>query len=179
LTIKGNFVWAGASPDVYLDGDSFGVRTAGAGTTDIRFPTGNGRRGGDFEMWFWLSQQAILSSFSVAPTAITVTRPEFVLTLSLTGPAPAGGVAVSLKATVMDVSGAVLPGVSVQNIPSSVTIREGQSSADIKVANPGITGPSTIAITATSGGVSMTATVSIPGGRRLPRRNIGGGPARG
>ena len=180
LTIKGNFVLAAASPDVYLDGDAFGVRTAGAGTTDIRFPTGNGRRGGDFEMWFWLSQQATLSSFVVAPSAITATRPpEIVLTPALTGPAPVGGAAVSLTATVMDVSGAVLPGVSVPTIPDSVTIPEGQSSVDIKVANPRIPGPATIAITAASGGVTMSATLTIRGTGRPPVRNVRGGPARG
>jgi len=179
LTIKGNFVWEERNPEVYLDGDAFGVATPGAGTTDIRFPTGNGRRGGDFEMWFWLTQQARLSSFAVAPPAITAARPaEIVLTPSLTGPAPAGGTAVSLKATVMDVSGALLPGVTVPNIPDSVTIPEGQSSVDIKVANPRIPGPATIAITA-SAGMTMSATVTIRGTGRPPVRDVRGGPVRG
>ena len=180
LTIKGNFVWAPGNPGVYLDGEAFGVRTAGAGTTDIRFPTGNGRRGGDFEMWFWLSQQPILSSFVVAPTAITAARPaEILLTASLTGPAPAGGATVTLKAAVMDVSGAVLPGVTVPTIPASITIPEGQSSRDVKVSNPRVPGPATIAITATSGGVTMRATVTIRGTGRIPGGNVRRGPAHG
>jgi hypothetical protein len=56
LTLKGNFIWDQAQPDVYLDGESFGVRQPGTQTTDLRMPSGDGRRGGDFEMWFWLVQ---------------------------------------------------------------------------------------------------------------------------
>lgn len=56
LTLKGNFIWAAEDPDRFLDGDIFGVEDAGLNRTALRFPSGNGRRGGDFEMWFWLTQ---------------------------------------------------------------------------------------------------------------------------
>jgi hypothetical protein len=58
LTLKGNFIWSGEDARrIYLDGDSFGIPV---GTrTHISFPTGNGRRGGDFEMWFWLSPETV------------------------------------------------------------------------------------------------------------------------
>jgi hypothetical protein len=52
LTLKGNFVWAAADPKLYLDGEVFGFDRDK--TTEVRFPSGNGRRGGDLEMWFWL-----------------------------------------------------------------------------------------------------------------------------
>jgi hypothetical protein len=55
LTLKGNFIRALAlhpeEPDVYLDGDTFGDPQ---GEFGIRRPTGDGRRGGDFEMYVWL-----------------------------------------------------------------------------------------------------------------------------
>jgi hypothetical protein len=59
LTLKGNFIWSQPrpeSPRMYLDGDAFGVMNAGSTRTDIDFKdgTGDGVRGGDFEMWFWL-----------------------------------------------------------------------------------------------------------------------------
>ena len=57
LTLKGNFIWRGAEqrPLAYLDGDIFGV--PGEHTPiELQFPSGDGRQGGDFEMWFWLSQ---------------------------------------------------------------------------------------------------------------------------
>ena len=54
LTIKGNFVWASDDSTMYLDGDSYGALD---GTrTRLRYPSGNGLKGGDFEMWFWLVQ---------------------------------------------------------------------------------------------------------------------------
>ena len=57
LTLKGNCIWRGDKqrPLAYLDGDIFGV--PGEHTPiELQFPSGDGRQGGDFEMWFWLSQ---------------------------------------------------------------------------------------------------------------------------
>ena len=51
LTLKGNLVRAAGRPDVYLDGDTFADPNDEMG---IRRPTGDGRRGGDFEMYAWL-----------------------------------------------------------------------------------------------------------------------------
>jgi hypothetical protein len=54
LRLKGNFIWGPDSkPDLYLDGDTFGF--PGDQHVDIVLPSGNGRRGGDFEMWFWVA----------------------------------------------------------------------------------------------------------------------------
>ncbi len=54
FTLKGNFIWGpGQAPELYLDGDVFGIPRGN--TTDVRLPSGDGRRGGDFEMWFWLT----------------------------------------------------------------------------------------------------------------------------
>ena len=56
LTMKGNFIWGLSNPENrrYLDGEVLGFRRAGAVTTDVRLPSGDGRPGGNFEMWFWL-----------------------------------------------------------------------------------------------------------------------------
>lgn len=53
LTLKGNFIWARDNPELYLDGEVFGIPQNNA-ITGLRLPSGNGRQGGDFEMWFWL-----------------------------------------------------------------------------------------------------------------------------
>lgn len=57
LTIKGNFVWAADRGENgeklaagYLDGDAY----RSAAHPGLRVPSGDGRRGGDFEMWFWV-----------------------------------------------------------------------------------------------------------------------------
>jgi hypothetical protein len=52
LSLKGNYIWGPKEPELYLDGEVFGV--PGGDHVDARLPSGNGRRGGDFEMWFWL-----------------------------------------------------------------------------------------------------------------------------
>ena len=54
LTLKGNFIRAKGESDVYLDGDTFDDPRDEFG---IRRPTGDGRRGGDFEMYVWLTLQ--------------------------------------------------------------------------------------------------------------------------
>ncbi len=60
LTLKGNYIWSDDEKnrdvrELYLDADVFGTRSA-QGRLDIQLPSGDGRKGGDFEMWFWLFQ---------------------------------------------------------------------------------------------------------------------------
>src|SRR5207247_1315683 len=58
LTLLGNFIWDDNGR--YLDGESFGTRgQAGPQFIDLLklqngTLSGDGRRGGDFRMWFWL-----------------------------------------------------------------------------------------------------------------------------
>lgn len=63
LTLKGNFIWAG-EPELYLDGEAFGTHQR------LDFPSGDGRRGGDFEMWFWLveGQEAMVGGIGIIPS---------------------------------------------------------------------------------------------------------------
>ena len=64
LTLKGNFIWGletnEKNPDLYLDGDTFGMYADDENFqnhhTALKLPSGNSKRGGDFEMWFWLVQ---------------------------------------------------------------------------------------------------------------------------
>jgi hypothetical protein len=60
LTVHGNFIWSQEDPTVFLDGDTFG-RPAD-GWTDLLgrgegWMSGDGRRGGDLRMWFWLVRE--------------------------------------------------------------------------------------------------------------------------
>jgi uncharacterized protein DUF6519 len=57
LTLKGNFIFGPDDAKLYLDGEVFGIR--GSRGTLIDLPSGNGRRGGDLEMWFWLSPENV------------------------------------------------------------------------------------------------------------------------
>jgi hypothetical protein len=54
FTLKGNFIWSATDPNFFLDGDLFGDRQEGTTNISIRLPSGDHRKGGDLEMWFWL-----------------------------------------------------------------------------------------------------------------------------
>jgi hypothetical protein len=54
LRLKGNFIWAADASQTYLDGEAFGASDADNVASNLRLPSGDGRRGGDFEMWFWV-----------------------------------------------------------------------------------------------------------------------------
>lgn len=77
LTLKGNFIWD--QKELLLDGDAFGGRSDNSQNTDIRLPSGDGRRGGDFEMWFWLIPQPPPTITAPTLTATIVTRPTATL----------------------------------------------------------------------------------------------------
>lgn len=59
LTLKGNFIWSTdakrlfeqRTPGGFLDGDSFRAPD----DPNLLLPSGDNRRGGDFEMWFWVA----------------------------------------------------------------------------------------------------------------------------
>jgi len=53
LTLKGDFIWSATNPRLFLDGDSFAAENSD-GNISITLPSGDRRRGGDFETWFWL-----------------------------------------------------------------------------------------------------------------------------
>ncbi len=73
LTLKGNFIWSEKDPNLYLDGEFFGEQAAGQVITAVKFPSGDGRRGGDLEMWFWLVEgKAIDVTVTIKPTTASV-----------------------------------------------------------------------------------------------------------
>jgi len=71
LTLKGSSIWAAGNPSVLLDGTAVGspyADSAGVQHTGLQLPSGNGRPGSDFQMWFWLSSKpaASVSTSSLA-----------------------------------------------------------------------------------------------------------------
>jgi hypothetical protein len=56
LTILGNFIWQAGKPNLFLDGEVFGMRASSDAPSSVRgrLPSGDGRRGGRLEMWFWV-----------------------------------------------------------------------------------------------------------------------------
>jgi len=68
--VKGNFVWAADDADRHLDGEVFGIHDAGSGTTALRLPSGDGRAGGDLEMWFWLRPRPLIADLQLTPPVV-------------------------------------------------------------------------------------------------------------
>ena len=57
LTLKGNFIWSRGERLLFLDGETFGVPRTEEDPTGLDLPSGDLRRGGDFEMWFWVEPE--------------------------------------------------------------------------------------------------------------------------
>jgi hypothetical protein len=152
LTLKGNFIWAENDPDLFLDGEAFGAPgRAGQPRTVLRLPSGNGRRGGDFEMWFWL-----VESIPVAVSGVTINRTRVnagsaaVGTVTLAAPAPAGGLVVNLSSSDPTVS-----------VPRTVTVPEGATSVTFDVQTRATAAPLRVEIEASGGGVSQRAALTV------------------
>lgn len=156
LTLKGDVIWSRDDPTMFLDGDSFGItRTDPDGSTHIglRLPkSGDGRRGGDFQMWFWLTLPIVMSSVSFNPNAINSGQPT-TLTVTLSGPAPAGAVV-----TLTDNSQSALV------LPPTVTVPQGQASVNVQVTQtqlpPGV-GTVTVQATGTYQNTSASGSLTI------------------
>lgn len=150
LTLKGNFIAALDREDLYLDGDAFGLRRSGAQTTDLRLPSGDGRRGGDFEMWFWLIAQSPLAGLNFDPATVAIGgRTRGVVTLS--SPAQPGAAAVTLAAS----------NPAAVKLPQSVTVPAGQTSQTFDVSVDPQASPGQVIITATFQGASLSATLTL------------------
>jgi len=96
LTVKGNFIFSPDDPNLNLDGEVFG-RPRDTDRIDARLPSGDGRRGGDLEMWFWVTPPEGTPANSLNLTA-TVQQGQL-----------AGGGAI--RGSLLDNNGATVPGV--------------------------------------------------------------------
>jgi hypothetical protein len=141
LTIKGHFIWRGESgeePTVYVDGDAFG-RPSRAGRVDVRLPSGDGRRGGDFEMWFWLMPAD--------------TRRGLTIQVAVAGN--------TLSGIVFDVAGSVVPEASITlSGPTGTLSTVTDTQGAFRFAN---LAPGTYTVTALSGGLVGQQQVTVPG----------------
>jgi hypothetical protein len=52
VTLKGSFVWEQGVTSTLVNGPAFG--TPQNGSIGLQLPSGDGRRGGDFQCWFWV-----------------------------------------------------------------------------------------------------------------------------
>src|SRR6185436_16344936 len=149
LTLKGNFIWDRDNTNRFLDGEAFGVQQAGSNNTSLRLTSGDGRRGGDFEMWFWLARPLGLSQLVVNPATVIAGTPSQG-TVTLSGPAPAGGLVVNLTSSATNR----------ETVPATVTVPAGSTSETFPIQTVAAqTGA--VVIGASAGGVSLNATLNL------------------
>jgi hypothetical protein len=145
FTLKGNFIWTPTNPPAFLDGEVFGFTQNGV--TALSLPSGDRRRGGDFEIWFWLiAQPAALATLGFSQLQIfqgdTVTG-----TVTLTAPATSGLVVALASSTP-----------AVATVPASLPFATGTTSASFPVTGAA---PGSTKITATLGNVTQSATLAV------------------
>jgi hypothetical protein len=146
LTLKGNFIWAANNPALFLDGEAFGQPQAGL--TLLGLPSGDKRRGGDFEMWFWLiARPATVTDLRIDPSVIFV-GDTATGTVALSDAAPPGGAVVTLANSDPNFATA----------PTTVTVAAGTRIGTFPITGnaPGLT-----TITVTLGGVSRADALTV------------------
>jgi hypothetical protein len=166
ITLKGNVAWLQGHPGVHLDGTAFGTTTGPNAPISLKLPGGAGRSASNVEMWFFLTPGALLMTGFTLDTPVIrigVAPPFSTGTVSLSGPAPAGGVTVSLATVVSDSTNSNIAG-AVSSGPS-VTIAAGASSGKFIIEPTVFTIPRTaqqapsirtIVVTATLGSQILT-----------------------
>lgn len=151
FTLKGNFIWTPTTPPLFLDGEAYGFEQNGG--TSLSLPSGDRRRGGDFEMWFWLIAEPVkLQSLVLSQTSI------------FQGDTATGSINLNAPATAGLVVQLANSAPSVATVPANVGFNVGFTSASFPItATPQGLGSTTI--TATLGTVSLPVTLTV-----APRR---------
>src|SRR5207244_2106129 len=91
-----------------------------------------------------------LSSLTLNPTSVTGGVQTSTGTVTLSGPAPSGGTAVSLSSST-----------STATVPASVTVAGGASSATFTVSTSAVTTSTPVTISASYAGVTKTASLPL------------------
>jgi hypothetical protein len=145
LTLKGNFIF---SPDakLYLDGEAFG-RPNDNGRIDLDLPTGDDRKGGDFEMWFWLLRHPPEQPSPGINLAVTVSS------------GAAGGV---VSGAVQDNNGAFVPNVTVSLTQLSTGVTKTAATNENGKFTFGGLKSGSYKVSVQVGGISAEQTVNVP-----------------
>ena len=156
LTLKGDKIWSASDPNTYLDGETLGVPYTDpidnkTRRTGILLPSGDGRPGGDFSMWFWIQSPPAPPDLAASVTALTFSE-----TVISTTSQP-------LSITLKNNTAAALP-VSITVPPQFATIPPGSIGNIGTVTNVSIPANSTIVISLT---FTPTQTGTITGNLTL------------
>ncbi len=115
LHLRGDVIWSHDKEHLFLDGDAFGFANPNdPQQTLLRYPSGDGKRGGDFELWFWLKATPQLGLYVIDQKTQAIefypldangpTAPSRSFAVGSTAPAPVG-VAVDATGKIFVASG--------------------------------------------------------------------------
>jgi hypothetical protein len=100
---------------------------------------------------FATAQAVSLTSLTLSPTSVVGGTQSSTGTVTLSGPAPAGGTVVTLSSS----------NTAVARVPASVTVAAGATSASVTVSTSAVSASTAVTITAAYGGVSRAATLTV------------------
>jgi photosystem II stability/assembly factor-like uncharacterized protein len=180
VVLKGHKVWsASASPRLYLDGQVFGQPPSSSGSEPaLLFPSGDGARASDFESWFYLAKPIELIALSIDFPKQVSAGGSIRATVSLSGPAPAGGVEVNLRIT------APTTGTPV-SFPASVSVPANAASVGFSITAQNVSIDTSVTLQASLGDKTETdslTVISLPNLERVtvvPNQVTGGNVATG
>jgi hypothetical protein len=91
LVVKGDFIWSQDDPNLFLDGEGFGQPPQGGNSNiSLRLPSGDRRRGGNFDMWFWIvAAPSFITAIQANPPGPINIGDTTTITMTLSSQAPA------------------------------------------------------------------------------------------
>lgn len=128
----------------------FTVTTKAVGTTTV--VTITGKFGTNSQSGTLTVQSPIISALVLKPATVKgISTTAVTGTVTIGSPAPAGGLNISLSSANMQVA----------NVPQSITIAAGKTTGTFSVSHVGVSAQATISITASSGGTSKSAVLTV------------------
>lgn len=159
LIVRGNFIWSQDDPTVFLDGEAFGQPPQGGNTNiSLRLPSGDRRRGGDFDVWFWIvAAPSFITSIQANPPSPINIGDTTTLTMTLSSQAPANSsITLTLDSANVSISGEVAG--SPPNFTVTVPVQAGATSATVTASGAAV-GSTTIS--AAFGGQTVALTMIV------------------
>lgn len=159
LIVKGDSIWSKDDPTIFLDGEAFGQPPQGNSTNiSLRLPSGDRRRGGDFESWFWVvAAPSFITAIQANPSGPINIGDTTTITMTLSTQAPANSeITLTLDSANISISGEVAG--SPPTFTVTVPVQAGATTATVTATGTAV-GSTTIS--AAFGGQTVALTLAV------------------
>jgi hypothetical protein len=141
LTLKGNFIWAKNDRNLLLDGETYWEEDP----TGLGLPSGDNRRGGDFEMWFWLESELFSIRDVILDTPTVIGGNEVLARVVMHGTVTED---VNIELSSSDENAAILRDGGSSGEKITVTVQAGQKEAPFTVVTRPVLATQNVTISA-------------------------------